>query len=103
MVFAYSSHAADARNRSVHVEILSMDIGMQQDSLSKAKKTEKKDVEKDKKEKLPQDEDALKKVPKAKNKAIPRAIVLPSINIKSPSIVPIKIRVKVNTQVKIKL
>ncbi len=101
MVCAYSTRAADTRKFYADPEELSANINMQQDSLSKAKKVEKKDADKDKKETLPQTEDVLKTVPKARNKAIPRAVVVPSIKIKSPSIIPIKVRV--NTQVKIKL
>lgn len=79
---------------------ISLDIP-QQDTLGNARRPEKRAVENDKKESLSQTENTLKKVPKAKNKAIPRTIGPTSINIKSPRINPVK--VKVNTQVKIKL
>ncbi|MGY3052417.1 hypothetical protein ACVWYG_000607 [Pedobacter sp. UYEF25] len=102
-VVAFRSQAADVRKSTMDPIAFSVGLSVQQDSLSKAKKVEKKAADKDKKEGLPQTEDALKIVPKARNKAIPRAIVVPSIKIKSPRIVPIKVKVKVNTQVKIKL
>ncbi len=70
-----------------------------QDSLGNARKAEKRAVEQDKK--ATSNDNALKKVPKAKNKAIPRTIGPTSINLRSPRIAPVK--VKVNTQVKIKL
>lgn len=90
-----SASAAEAGNPSI-----SMDIP-QQDTLGTARRPEKRAVEKDKKESLSPTENTLKTVPKAKNKAIPRTIGSTSINVKSPRINPVK--VKVNTQVKIKL
>lgn len=83
---------------------ISISFDLQQDTSGNAKRPVKRTEEKDKKDKketLPQTEDLLKNVPKAKNKAIPRTIIPTSINIKSPRITPVK--VKVNTQVKIKL
>lgn len=92
---ANSASAAEAGNPSTSLDI------PQQDTLGNAKRPEKRAVEKDKKESLSQTENTLKKVPKAKNQAIPRTIGPTSINVKSPRINPVK--VKVNTQVKIKL
>ncbi|SMC62708.1 hypothetical protein [Pedobacter nyackensis] len=89
------AYAAKTRNLSTALHIL------QQDTLGTARRQEKGAVEKDKKETLAQTEKALKKVPKAKNKVIPRTIGPTSINVKSPRINQVK--VKVNTQVKIKL
>ena len=104
-VCASSSYAADAMNLSVETRNFSVDMEAQQDSLSKGKEKEKKTVDKDKKETLPQAEEALKVIPKAKNKAIPRAVIVPVIKITSPRIAPVKvkIKVKVKTQVRIKL
>jgi hypothetical protein len=92
---ANSAHAAKARKLSTSLQI------QQQDTLGTGKRLEKRAVEKDKKEILPQTKNTLRKVPKAKNKAIPKTIGPTSININSPRINPVK--VKVNTQVKIKL
>lgn len=88
------AYAAKGRNPLISLSIL-------QDTLGNAKRPVKRTVEKDKTKAEPQTEDILKNVPKAKNKAIPKTIVPTSINIKSPRITPVK--VKVNTQVKIKL
>lgn len=88
------AYAAKLRNFSIAVNV-------RQDTSGNAKRPEKKPAEKDKSEALSQTERTLKTVPKAKNKAIPRTVATPSINIKSPRIAPVK--VKVNTQVKIKL
>lgn len=74
-----------------------------QDTLPKGKKADKQVLEKDKIATLPQTEDALMKVPKAKNKAIPKPIINPAIKITVPRIAPVKVKVKVNTQVKINL
>lgn len=73
----------------------------EQDTLGNGKRQEKRVKEKEKDDNSAQAENTLKKVPKAKNKAIPRTVGPTSINIKSPRINPVK--VKVNTQVKIKL
>jgi len=89
------AYAAKTRNLPTALPIL------QQDTLGTAKRQEKRAAEKDKKETLAQTEKALKTVPKAKNKVIPRTIGPTSINVKSPRINQVK--VKVNTQVKIKL
>ncbi|MDQ0965360.1 hypothetical protein QFZ20_000763 [Flavobacterium sp. W4I14] len=74
---------------------------LQQDTLNTARQQEKRAVEHNKKETLTQTEKSLKNVPKAKNKVIPRTIGPTSLNIKSPGINQVKVRV--NTQVKIKL
>jgi len=83
------------------VENLSVSICVQQDTLGNAKQLKKRLVAADRKESLTQTVKTLTKVPKAKNKAIPRTVIPTSINIKPPRINPVK--VKVNTQVKIKL
>jgi len=92
---ANSACAAKAKDLSTSLHI------QQQDTLGTAKRLEKRALEKNKEETLLQTGNALKKVPKAKNKAIPRTIGSTSINIKSSRINPVK--VKVNTQVNIKL
>jgi len=90
-------HTASAAN----VRNVSMSLYLRQDTLGNAKQGEKRSTKKDKKQTSSPTESTLKNVPKAKNKAIPRTIIPTSINIKSPRISPVK--VKVNTQVKIKL
>lgn len=92
---ANGAYAAKAKNLPTSLQI------QQQDTLGTGKRLEKPAVENDKKETLAQTKNTLRKVPKAKNKAIPKTIGSTSINIKSPRINPVK--VKVNTQVKIKL
>lgn len=90
-----AAFAAKTRNLSASLHIL------EQDTLGNTVRQEKHTGEKDKKETSAQTSKDIKHVPKAKNKIIPRTIGPASINVKSPRIKQVK--VKVNTQVKIKL
>ncbi|MBB6240508.1 hypothetical protein HDC90_005186 [Pedobacter sp. AK013] len=91
----HGAYAAKTGNRSTSLRII------EQDTLSATSRQVKQRVEKDKKESLAQTRGDLQHVPKAKNKIIPKTIGPASINVKSLNIKQVK--VKVNTQVKIKL